>query len=256
MRRRAALSVAAVRRRHRLDAAVKRSHAHTHLRVAFRLSCDKQRVGSTAAGPGRNMRVRDPSIARMQLPRGHSMALAPVILLASAVMTGCGGKTQTSPRPAPPQTIQLGWHQTEGRPPDRFLLTVSRLVIGLAQWSVHGSVQNQTGQTWLIERPHMPGGTKFGIFVFKSGARAEIKELERRRRLSPALIADTFVPELPRILHPGVRWTGVFSGRGTIPSDRFLRIAFGRFTTQGEPPKGLYRAMLFVTDRAVRMRPS
>ncbi len=173
--------------------------------------------------------------------------------LAAGLAPGCGDRSVPSEGAAPPQTIELNWRQKEGGT-EFFLLTIRRLVIRRGGWSVAASVANQTQSSFAVGRPHVPGGTKFGLFHFRSGAYSEVEDLERRRLVTPPLLATMFVPPLPRVFQPGMRWVGRFSGQGAIPSGRFVRVAFGRLSTSGTPPAGFFRGMVFVSNRAVRVR--
>lgn len=180
-------------------------------------------------------------------------AAAAAAVVIGGLSAGCGNDVSARRDVAEPQTIRLDWQHTEGSPNAFFSIGVRRLRIRLVGWSVEASVANRTPVTYFVDRPHVPGGTKFGLFLLSSADRRSIEELERTRTTTPPLLATSFRPPLPRFFHPGTRWSGTFSGPGSIDRDRYIRIAFGRFVTNAVVPAGLYSAMVFVTDQTVRL---
>jgi hypothetical protein len=68
--------------------------------------------------------------------------------------------------------------------------------------------------TLFIVRPHVPGGTYFGLEPFRTSSWREV--LERAQSgagAKPRTIAERFKPALPRRLPPGRGWSGEFSGQ-------------------------------------------
>jgi hypothetical protein len=45
-----------------------------------------------------------------------------------------------------------------------------------------------------------------------------------------------FVPRLPKRLPPGARWSGIYSGRGAVPDDRYVSFTLGYY--EGWPRDG------------------
>lgn len=114
------------------------------------------------------------------------------------------------------------------------------------------AVTNETTTTWWVVRPHFPGQTKFGLYVSPDPGWDSLEAAFARAQQTPPLLADRFSPPLPRLFSPGRRWSGVFSGYGRIPRDRWVRFAFGRFRTN-KPPTGLPDDLMAITDEAVRV---
>jgi hypothetical protein len=169
-----------------------------------------------------------------------------------SLCAGCGVRGDDA-EPAPPQTIRLDWHEFDGVRDVGFALAVRELRIDRGGWAVDASVANRAGVTFRIARPHVRGGTKFGLFVLRSDRAAEWEQRVAARRLTPELLAAGFEPPIPRLLRPGGRWSGTFSGPGRPPSGSFVRIAFGRFVTTQPLPRGIPSEFLLVTRRAARI---
>jgi len=171
---------------------------------------------------------------------------------ASLVVACSGSGRESEVAFAPPQTLPLGWRELDGDHGRGFRLEVRSLRITHDRWAVEASVTNRTGVSYVIDRPHVPGGTKFGLFLTSS----EPGDWERRvsaRRLTPELIATRFEPPLPQILYPRARWSGTFSAQGRLRSGSSVRVAFGRFRTTEIPPPGLPTHLMAVTRRAARL---
>ena len=160
-------------------------------------------------------------------------------------MIGCGASTESTGLAAP-QTVEIGWRELDGRAGVGFLLEIRRLHVTESGWRVDARVVNRTPVHWFVRRPHVRGGTKFGLFV---GPR----EAELRPEAAPSLIATEFDPPLPRLLEPGAAWSGRLSGQGRIPRGSYVRFVFGRFDTTELPPVGLPAQLLAVTSRSIRV---
>jgi hypothetical protein len=175
-----------------------------------------------------------------------------VVVLAGVLGTGCGGRADVA-EPGRPQTIRLDWHELDGVDAVGFQFDVRALRIEERGWAVQAGVTNRTDATFRITRPHVRGGTKFGLFVLRSDSAREWRQRVAARRLTPELLASRFEPPIPQLLRPGARWIGTFSGPGRPPAGSFVRIAFGRFVTTETPPRGLPAELLAVTRRAARI---
>ena len=112
--------------------------------------------------------------------------LAIVVL---SVAAGCGQTSSTPPARA--RTIELDWHERGG-----IELDVSRLVIRTNGWSVSARVRNNSRVSFLIERPHHPGQTEFGVLALNSSDPRAVEAA------GPGVFANRFQPELPRTLAP------------------------------------------------------
>lgn len=174
-------------------------------------------------------------------------------LLVAVAIAGCGGGQAV--RYAEPQLLRPAVAELDGADGVGFQLEVRVLRLERSSWSVEASVVNRTGIAWQIGRPHVPGGTKFGLIVLATDDASEWRAMVARGQITPALIAARFVPELPGFLRPGESWRGAFSGPGRIPAGSYVRFAFGRFTATEEPPRGLPWRLIAVTKRSLRIPP-
>jgi hypothetical protein len=120
-------------------------------------------------------------------------------------------------------------------------------------WRVDAAVTNASPVIWTVTRPHVRGGTKFGLFVAARPSDLEPAAVEAGRRTTPQLLAETFEPPLPRVFRPRMRWSGSFAGHGFIPKGSFVAFAFGRFSTQADPPAGLPRDLVATTSRPLHV---
>lgn len=131
------------------------------------------------------------------------------------------------------RTITLNWTESNrGANRPLMIFTVRSITLTGARWSVRASVTNRSRKTIRITQANLqfhPPEYGFGLLVpprpCAPGVYCEW----------PYLGATQFRPRLPSALRPGQNWTGVFSGRGTLPRRRLLPIVFGRFVADGEP---------------------
>lgn len=152
---------------------------------------------------------------------------------------------------APPQTIAVRVVELDGGEGAGFRLEVRRFELTERRWAVTAAVTNTTPATWWVVRPHFPDETKFGLYVSKNADSGYLRAEFASGRTTPSLLADRFSPRLPAYFTPGRRWSGVYSGHGRIPRERWVRFAFGRFQTNGIPPAGLPDGLMAITNRAV-----
>jgi hypothetical protein len=125
---------------------------------------------------------------------------------------------------------------------------VRRLSIRPNGWSVSAAVRNNTRASFLIERPHHPGQTEFGLLVLDSG------DVEAVERAGPGVFATRFEPPLPRVLRARGEWSGTFSGQGRLSGARYVRVELGRFTNYGTQRRGVPRRFRYITDHVLRLR--
>jgi hypothetical protein len=112
---------------------------------------------------------------------------------------------------------------------------VRKLTIRRNGWSVAAAVRNNTRASFLIERPHHPGETEFGLLVLDS------RDVEAVERAGPGVFATRFEPPLPRVLRPRSEWSGTFSGPG-------------RLTNYGIQRRGIPRRFRYISDHVLRLR--
>jgi hypothetical protein len=180
------------------------------------------------------------------------LVLGSLCLAAVVTVAGCGSTARPAEL-APPQLIEVGTREVDGRNTVGFLLEVRRLRLTPAGWEVEARVVNSTPVTWSIGRPHVPGGTKFGLFVARSPDALRPERLEGGAKTTPQLLATHFDPPIPRVLRPADGWSGRFSGPGRIARGSYVKFAFGRFTTYQRPPAGLPAQVMALTSNAIRI---
>lgn len=174
-------------------------------------------------------------------------ALAAIVVLAAA----CGGGSERA-AVARPQVVRVGTTEIDGDSGIGFRLEIRRLVITGQGWRVEARVTNSTATIWTIGRPHVPEGTKFGLFVAATVRELQATRLEASGRTTPPLIANSFAPPVPRLLRPGDSWSGSFAGTGEIPAGSFVCVAFGRFSTD-TPPPGFPDRLMAITSAPIRL---
>jgi hypothetical protein len=125
---------------------------------------------------------------------------------------------------------------------------VRRVVIRTNGWSVSARLRNGSRVSFLIERPHHPGHTEFGILALDSADRRAVEAA------GLGVFADRFEPTLARSLGPDEEWSGTFSGPGRVSNAHYIRIELGRFTNVGARHGGLPRRFRYVTDHVARLR--
>lgn len=175
-----------------------------------------------------------------------------VLVVVAVAGSACGGE-EKGVAAAPPQTIRIGKSELAGAGGVGFRLEVRRMHITPTGWRVEGRVTNATPATWTIGRPHVSGGTKFGLFVARTARELRPSRLEASARTTPPLIANAFEPPLPRSLAPGATWSGFFAGNGRVPSGSYVSVAFGRFRSYS-PPSRLPGGLLAVISVPTRVR--
>jgi hypothetical protein len=171
--------------------------------------------------------------------------------LAAICAVGCGVVQSAEPARG---VYDIAWHESFGSGRQRIVFTVTRIVVRPPRWRVTASVANRTTIPLLVDRPHRPGQTLFGVLPFRTATRQELQQTAKDVRYRAPSAASSFRPSLPRELLPGATWRGVFSGLGSFRRGSYLRVEFGRFVPYGPLPRGLYRGMIEVTDHALKLR--
>jgi hypothetical protein len=151
-------------------------------------------------------------------------------------------------------TYELGWRESIVSGHQRIVFAVTRVVLVPPRWRVVAVVTNKTEAPLLIDRPHRPGQTLFGLLNFRSGSQLELAQAIKSRRYRAPAAASTFRPLLPAEIRPGATWRGVFSGPGAFSRGSYLRVEFGRFVPYGPIPPGLSHGTIELTDHALELR--
>jgi hypothetical protein len=179
----------------------------------------------------------------------RSLAIACLALL---LMAACGTKAPPS-RVARPQVRELGWHENCGTRTHAIPIETRRLVVGKNRWRVELAFRNETGVALAVIRPHVPGGTYFGLESFETASQREVLDRAERNEAKPGWLADRFTPSRPGPVGPGQRWSGSFSGPGGLPAATPIRVVLGRFVSTGAVPPGFPGGFRCISERVVRL---
>jgi hypothetical protein len=134
-----------------------------------------------------------------------------------------------------------------------FPIDIHRLIVLKRQWRVEVSFVNQTGVTLAVVRPHVPGGTYFGLETFETTSWEEVLQRVEQYAAKPGWLADRFSPSRPGPVAPGQAWSGWFSGLGGLPAATPIRVVLGRFVLLGQAPPHFPSGFLCISERVVRL---
>lgn len=112
--------------------------------------------------------------------------------LALAALPACGGSAGTDSVRNPaaePRVLELGW--VERSPEASLSFRVERLVIRRGGWRLTASVTNRDSVGYLIQRPHRPAESMFGLVVLETASREELRELTADFRKAPPFLDRT-----------------------------------------------------------------
>ena len=174
-----------------------------------------------------------------------------VLLVLALLAAGCDSAPQ---RWARPQTLRLDWHENCGTRARPLTISTRRLTVSDRRWRVELTLRNETGITLGVLRPHAVDETLFGLAPYRTTSLREVLKRAETAEAKPLTYADRFEPAAPRLLAPGERWSGSFSGSGRLPRSVPVRVVLGRFVITGRVPPGFFRGFLCVSKRYVRLR--
>jgi hypothetical protein len=176
------------------------------------------------------------------------------LLLLALALLAAGCDSSAPQRWARPQALRLGWHENCGTRARPLTISTRRLTVGERRWRVELAFRNETAITLGVVRPHTVDETLFGLAPYKTTSLREVLKRAETAEAKPLTYADRFSPAAPRLLAPGERWSGSFSGRGRLPRGVPVRVVLGRFVITGRVPRGFFRGFLCVSNRYVRLR--
>ena len=175
-------------------------------------------------------------------------------LLAVLLLAGCGG-AEPEPlmpaRAAEPQRATLGWRESYPSSGERLVFVVDELTVRKGGWSVDIAVTNST------RIPFETGATRvqlaYGLMLFATGDLAELEDAAQSGGLPPLRRAATIAPEQPEVLASGQTWRATLSAPGSLADGSYVRVSFGGFQAEGEPPDGMEPFVVWITDRAYKL---
>jgi hypothetical protein len=175
-------------------------------------------------------------------------------VLASNAQRLRGDEPDVSPSvAASPQSAALDWRESYGNPGEQIVFTVTSIRVTRNGWDARVGIENRSSVGWELEPGATPEGS-FGLQLFETG---DAKELEQRNESGtlPAVRAATrFDPELLPILEPNASWSGRMSAPGALVAGSWARVVFGTLIAVGKPPEGLGEVVVWITDKAYRLR--
>lgn len=135
--------------------------------------------------------------------------------------------------PASARTIRLGWTEKTPAPYYGYIamtFNVRSVTVTPSGWSVRAEMINRSGKRITFRRgtSYFPRRVGFGLRVPVKREVGRPSYVERS--------ATTFSPQLPQSLAPGQRWSGRFSGRGSLPRGKPIAVTFGVFLVNGTDP--------------------
>jgi hypothetical protein len=178
-----------------------------------------------------------------------------VALALLAAGCGSGGASAVVPAPvkAPPQTARLGWVEPYPAEKPALLFGVSSFTVTRDGWRADISVENRSDIGWEVGSRRYEAALRFGVLLFPTG---DLDELERRNQAGdlPAVRpAASYSPALPDVLEPRATWRGTISAPGALAGGLWVRISFGPFVSDGEPPEGAQSPVVWFTDHAYHL---
>ena len=89
--------------------------------------------------------------------------------------------------------------------------------------------------------------------LFETGSLEELEAAAAAGGLPPLRRAMTIEPPAPESIAPGANWRATLSAPGSLPDGSFVRVSFGPFTAEGEPPPDMESEVVWITDQAYRL---
>lgn len=155
---------------------------------------------------------------------------------------------------AGPQRATLGWRETHGTPGARLVFTVEWLQVTRGGWRARVGVRNDSPVAYEVGDPRATLQRSFGLMLFSTGELEELRERNASGTLPTPRRATRFEPELPAVLEPGDAWEGTMGASGSLVAGAWVRVVFGAFVAVGRPPDQLPAEIVWITDRAYRLR--
>jgi hypothetical protein len=184
--------------------------------------------------------------------------LGPVLLAAAVGLAGCGttGEPATVPvrLAAPPQTVKLDWLEPYTAKAPALVFGVTSFAVTADGWSADISVENRSDVGWkIVDRRH-ENELGFGVMLFPTGEQKDAERLNNSLSLPTIRAATSYAPALPVVLKSGQTWRGTISAPGALAGGLWVRIAFGPFSSVGEPPKGVTTPVNWFTDHTYHLK--
>jgi hypothetical protein len=155
---------------------------------------------------------------------------------------------------ARPQTATLDWRETHGSPGEQLVFEVESLQVVPGGWRVRLGLENRSSVAFALGDPQATLNRSFGLMLFSTGNIEELNEQNADGTLPAVRPAVDYEPELPAILEPDASWKGTMSAPGALAAGSWVRVVFGALVSVGNPPEELGESVVWITDRAYRLR--
>jgi hypothetical protein len=187
----------------------------------------------------------------------RGVLIAPFLAAAALGLTGCTttGEPATVPTrlAAPPQTAKLEWLEPYTAKAPALVFGVTAFAVTADGWSADISVENRSDVSWkIVDRRHKDE-LGFGVMLFPTGSQKDAERLNTSLSLPAIRAATAYKPALPVVLEAGTTWRGTMSAPGALAGGLWVRIAFGPFSSVGEPPKGVQSPVNWFTDHTYHL---
>ena len=188
----------------------------------------------------------------------RGLLIAPLLAAATLGLAGCGttGGPATAPAKlaAPPQAAKLEWLEPYTAKAPALVFGVTGFAVTANGWSASISVANRSDVGWkIVDRRH-EDELGFGVMLFPTGDHKDAERLNNSLSLPTLRAATAYRPALPVVLEPGTTWRGTMSAPGALAGGLWVRIAFGPFSSVGEPPKGVQSPVNWFTDHTYQLQ--
>jgi len=150
--------------------------------------------------------------------------------------------------------VELSWDERAPATGPALVFRVRRFAVTDDGWSSDVEIENRTGIPWLLGENPVAVSQSFGIMLFATGEMGELDQRNRNADLPGLRAAQRFDPALPARLDPGASWRGTISAPGTLAAGRWVRVVFGPLVAVGDPPGGMQRQFVWITDHTHRLR--
>jgi hypothetical protein len=187
----------------------------------------------------------------------RGLLIAPLLAAAALGLAACTttGEPATVPvrLAAPPQTAKLEWLEPYTAKGPALVFGVASFTVTTDGWSADISVENRSDVGWKIVDRNHEDELGFGVMLFPTGSQKDAERLNNSLSLPTIRAATAYRPALPVVLEPGATWRGTISAPGALAGGLWVRIAFGPFSSVGEPPKGAQSPVTWFTDHTYQL---
>lgn len=184
-----------------------------------------------------------------------------VLLAATATLAlaGCTATDSAAPVPttiaAPPQSAELGWVEPTPAKSPALVFGVASFTVTKEGWTASISIENRSDVGYKIVDRHDEADLGFGVLLFPNDDQKDFEQRISNGNAPATRAATKYEPELPVVLESGATWRGTISAPGALAGGAWVRLAFGPFSSVGDPPPGMPSApFTWFTDHAYHLK--